>query len=43
MENENTSKNFIEMIIDKDLSEGHCDEVHTRFPPEFRYSYCNDL
>lgn len=34
MENENTSKNFIEMIIDKDLSEGHCDEVHTRFPPE---------
>ena len=28
MENENTSKNFIEMIIDKDLSEGHCDEVH---------------
>ena len=34
MENENTSKNFIEMIIDKDLSEGHFDEVHTRFPPE---------
>ena len=34
MENENTSKNFIVMIIDKDLSEGHCDEVHTRFPPE---------
>lgn len=34
MENENTSKNFIEMIIDKDLSEGRFDHVQTRFPPE---------
>lgn len=28
------SKNFIEQIIDKDLSEGVYDTVHTRFPPE---------
>jgi glutaminyl-tRNA synthetase len=34
MENEITSKNFIEMIIDKDLAEGYCDHVQTRFPPE---------
>ena len=34
MENETVSKNFIEQIIDKDLAEGHCKEVHTRFPPE---------
>ena len=34
MENEVTSKNFIEMIIDKDLSEGYYDHVQTRFPPE---------
>lgn len=34
MENEIESKNFIEQIIEKDLAEGHCQEVHTRFPPE---------
>ncbi|MBQ3546336.1 MAG: glutamine--tRNA ligase/YqeY domain fusion protein [Lachnospiraceae bacterium] len=34
MENEKVSKNFIELIIDKDLSEGHCKTVQTRFPPE---------
>lgn len=34
MENENVSKNFIELIIDKDIEEGHCKEIHTRFPPE---------
>jgi len=34
VENETVSKNFIEMIIDKDLEEGHCKTVHTRFPPE---------
>ncbi len=34
MENENVSKNFIEQIIDKDIEEGHCEVVHTRFPPE---------
>lgn len=34
MENEAVSKNFIEQIIDKDLVEGHCKTVHTRFPPE---------
>ena len=34
MEQENASRNFIEQIIDKDIEEGHCDEVHTRFPPE---------
>ena len=34
MENEAVSKNFIEQIIDKDLAEGHCKTVHTRFPPE---------
>ena len=34
MENETISKNFIENIIDKDLSEGVYDTVHTRFPPE---------
>lgn len=34
MENEVISKNFIEQIIEKDLDEGYCTEVHTRFPPE---------
>ena len=34
MENENVSKNFIEQLIDKDIEEGHCKVVHTRFPPE---------
>lgn len=28
------SRNFIEQIIDKDLAEGVCNTVHTRFPPE---------
>ncbi|MCR5609701.1 MAG: glutamine--tRNA ligase/YqeY domain fusion protein [Lachnospiraceae bacterium] len=28
------SRNFIEMIIDKDIEEGHCKKVVTRFPPE---------
>ena len=32
MENEATvSKNFIEQIIEKDLAEGHCKTVKTRF------------
>ena len=31
---ETESRNFIEMIIDKDLAEGVYDTVHTRFPPE---------
>ena len=31
---ETESKNFIEMIIDKDLAEGVYDHVQTRFPPE---------
>ena len=31
---ETVSRNFIEQIIDKDLAEGVCDTVHTRFPPE---------
>ncbi len=34
MENEVTSKHFIEQMIDKDLAEGVYDTVHTRFPPE---------
>lgn len=34
MENENASKNFIEQIIERDLAEGHCATVKTRFPPE---------
>ena len=35
MENETVvSKNFIEQIIEKDLAEGHCKTVKTRFPPE---------
>ena len=34
MENENVTKNFIEQMIDKDIEEGHCKVVHTRFPPE---------
>ena len=35
MENEApVSKNFIEQIIEKDLAEGHCKTVKTRFPPE---------
>ncbi len=28
------SKNFIELIIEKDLAEGNCTKVVTRFPPE---------
>ena len=28
------SKNFIENIIEKDLAEGHCESICTRFPPE---------
>lgn len=31
---ETPSRNFIEQIIDKDLEDGVCDAVHTRFPPE---------
>lgn len=34
MEETTVSKNFIEQIIDKDLEEGHCKTVKTRFPPE---------
>ena len=34
MEKEAGSKNFIEQIIDKDIAEGHCAKVVTRFPPE---------
>ena len=34
MENESTSRNFIEMEIDKDLAQGVYDCVCTRFPPE---------
>ncbi len=33
-EKEVVSKNFIEMIIEKDLEEGHCTNIVTRFPPE---------
>lgn len=33
-EKETISKNFIEQIIDKDLKEGNCTAVMTRFPPE---------
>ena len=31
---ETISKNFIEQIIEKDIEEGHCKKVVTRFPPE---------
>ena len=31
---EEVSRNFIEQIIDKDIEEGRCREVVTRFPPE---------
>ena len=34
MEQETESKNFIEQIIDKDIAEGNCKSVCTRFPPE---------
>ena len=34
MAEENNSRNFIELAIDKDLEEGVYDHVHTRFPPE---------
>ncbi|MCD8217048.1 MAG: glutamine--tRNA ligase/YqeY domain fusion protein [Clostridiales bacterium] len=34
MENEVVSRNFIEQIIDKDIAEGNCETVCTRFPPE---------
>ena len=33
-EKEIVSKNFIEQIIEKDLAEGVCDTICTRFPPE---------
>lgn len=33
-EKEVVSRNFIEMIIDKDIEEGRCKQVVTRFPPE---------
>lgn len=33
-EKEGVSKNFIEQIIDRDIEEGHCTKVMTRFPPE---------
>ncbi len=33
-EKETVSRNFIENIIDKDISEGNCRKVVTRFPPE---------
>ena len=33
-EEEKSSKNFIELEIEKDLAEGVYDHVHTRFPPE---------
>jgi glutaminyl-tRNA synthetase len=33
-EKETSSKNFIEMIIDKDLEEGKVKNIVTRFPPE---------
>ncbi len=33
-EKEIISKNFIELIIDKDLEEGHVKKIVTRFPPE---------
>lgn len=33
-EKEVVSRNFIEQIIDKDLAEGACKTVKTRFPPE---------
>ena len=34
MEKEKSSRNFIEQIIDRDLEEGNCETVCTRFPPE---------
>ena len=34
MEEKVVSKNFIEQIIDKDIEEGRCSTVVTRFPPE---------
>ena len=33
-EDEASSRNFIENIIDRDLEEGAYKEIHTRFPPE---------
>ncbi|MFA9465495.1 MAG: glutamine--tRNA ligase/YqeY domain fusion protein [Velocimicrobium sp.] len=34
MEKEVVSKNFIEQMIEKDLAEGNCKNIVTRFPPE---------
>ncbi len=34
MDNEKTSKNFIEQIVEEDLAEGSYEEICTRFPPE---------
>ena len=33
-EKEKVSRNFIENIIDKDIEEGRCKKIVTRFPPE---------
>lgn len=33
-ETASVSKNFIEQIIEKDLAEGRCKTICTRFPPE---------
>ncbi|WOO39172.1 glutamine--tRNA ligase/YqeY domain fusion protein [Anaerocolumna sp. AGMB13020] len=33
-ESETVSKNFIEQIIEKDIKEGRCTNIVTRFPPE---------
>lgn len=33
-ESETASKNFIEQIIEKDIKEGRCTNIVTRFPPE---------
>lgn len=34
MNSENTSRNFLEEIVEKDLAEGKYPQIHTRFPPE---------
>lgn len=34
VEKEVVSKNFIEQIIEKDIAEGNCQKIITRFPPE---------
>ena len=40
---ETISKNFIEQIIEKDIEEGHCKKVVTRFPPDLHIGHAKSI